>query len=294
MTDPADPGTIPSIVGEPLAGAAIGAPQFDFPRGFDAPPPGPVGPKQGDRSLRDVPGLTPWPMWPGAFRTFSMEIASPGTATWIPYDTSRPVVLVPYRSTIAAAATSDLRLAYCPQAAGNTLTGAIPPSTLSDAGIPGSRCAAHLWAAGRWWLCLRGSGAPARVDFVEVPAEDRTVADLLMRPWDFGGRGAVPGGTFVLAAATLTTLFETSATLLLDYLRIENEGANPARIHFSLGATATSGYLLTPDAPAAAEPSNAPTYMEFYGARFPVSRLRAFSNLGTTLQAYTVSRAFNG
>jgi hypothetical protein len=272
-----DPGTQPSAVGDPLERPIV-APQFDFPLGLRGESDqGPYGAKPGTAPQWSRPPYLGQAFSPGALRTITLQVTPAASPTWQRVPVSRPTVIIPYSVTGFPAGSIQLECSYLPAQA---LTSLIPGGTHA---LMSSRGACYLWSPGDWRVALGPNGpAGSTVDFVMIPAEDRSVAEALLRPWEHGTRGMLRESAVTLAAATTTTLLELSTVLFRDFIRVSNVGANPVSVDFgSQGATING------------TPIAAGTYADFFGRSLPMARLQARSTLGTDVTVLTSQRSFN-
>lgn len=275
--DPSEPGTVPKV--ETFSGLDLSrlAKSLTFTnRGPDQNiPPGPLGQKSEDRiDAANAPrlGYAGFPQ----LRTLRLrsDVASP--FSWVPYVVQRPCVILPIRTTIPAATTGTLILRYAPGSSAQTIVGA---DVNSRHGFRSVRCACHLFAAGRWFLSLGGAADTLTVDFVEIPCEDRTMAEQLLASTAHFGEGLRQVATVVLPAATATNVLELRDVLFFDFVRVVNAGANPLRLKWSGTPTAADGFGIASGA-----------FLDFPPETLSVSRLRGFSTAGTTAEVWANDR----
>src|SRR5262245_2273102 len=112
MAEPVDPGTQPSLLAA-LDGLPVEPTRFPFPNGLrGSPDAGPLGPMPGDAPYTQPPVLG-YATFPGIRAvTFTSQTASP--FRWDPYDCTRPVVLMPIRSTIPNGELGQMEMRYAP------------------------------------------------------------------------------------------------------------------------------------------------------------------------------------
>lgn len=277
MSNPTDPGTLPQA---PIRkrGLFEDLPQtLVFPnRGTRATiAAGPVGARAEDLPVWQTPPRLGWAGEPSQrLLTLISHTASP--FAWVPYNTQRPVVLMPFRTNVPTGTTNTMLLRYAYGASAQSIVGS---DVNSRHGFKSQRLACHLFAPGRWFLSLGGAADTSAVDFIEIPAEDRNVVEQLLFSQGGGGEGLTQQTSTVLAAGVANNVLELNQSMFLDWIRVVNAGANPVRLKWSGTPTATDGFGIAAGA-----------FLDFPPETMAVSRLRGFSTAGTTVEVWGQKR----
>lgn len=271
ISEPNDPGTVPSGIGDPVGG---GLPdlveEFQFPEGGEGRESGPLG----ERPALRLPTAAPFPPIPptvGSITTRTFPTSS-FADTYERLEVSVPTVFLPI-STTAPDGSSGLFCDYYPTSR--------PPELGLDAGFPTQRGAFYCWAPGIWWAQFIFGAGGDTITYAEIPVMDRTMADLLLDPrTNQTSQTIAQISDQAIAAATVTTVFEASDALVSNRIDIANVGANPMRLTwYNANPAANFGLSIAAGEAVALEGSN-----------FPVSRARVFSTAGTTVSQQRYGR----
>lgn len=262
MVNPQQPGTAPQGLGDPLDGAPVWAPEFQFGRAAS----GPFGrpPRDPSQGSGDVERPL-WPVFLGSNVRRTIELIESGPISSNRFTFYNPVFLYPYiDATNIPTSIEDLEVYAEPWKD-------LDVSPTGDAGYYAGPGRLYLPYPGEWRvrLTINGAGSPTKMTFIVVDVTNPQLAKMFM---DYQRPRRSQQNVIALAAATGATLIEIENVLQACAIRVSNTGANPARLRWRSDPTATLGTPLAPEESI------------LYEARtIPAQRLRGFSTLGTTI-----------